>query len=164
MQNNIYKINSPVFLLRISFFLIIFLWVFGFATPIIFSNSNSTIILYPLLHKFYSGVCHQLDYKSFSLLGSHAHVCARCSGIYLGVLIFSALSIFYVKQEHIDIKFLYIGAIILLIDVLFQSMHIVPYLKISAFLTGLIFGLTVFVFFLSAVENHFLFNKTKILI
>ena len=57
-----------------------------------------------------------------------------------------------------------IGAIILLIDVLFQSMHIVPYLKISAFLTGLIFGLTVFVFFLSAVENHFLFNKTKILI
>lgn len=164
MQNNFYKINSRVFFLRIFFFLIIFLWVLGFSIPLIFSESNTSVILYPILHKFYSGVCHQLDYKSFSLFGYHVHVCVRCSGIYIGALICSTLSIFYIKQKHININFLYAGAIPLLIDILFQSVNIVPYIKNSAFLTGLIFGFTVFIFFLSAVENYLLFNKTKILI
>lgn len=149
-------------MLRISFFLIIFLWVLGFSMPFIFSNSDTSIILYPLLHKFYSGVCHQLDYKTFSSFGYHLHICARCSGIYFGALICSILSVFYIKQKHINIKFLYVGAIPLLIDVFFQSVNFVPYIINSAFVTGLIFGFTVFVFFLSTVENHFLFNKIKI--
>ena len=50
----------------------------------------------------------------------------------------------------------------MLIDVLFQSINIVPYIKISTFVTGLIFGFTVFIFFLSAIENYFLIHKTKI--
>lgn len=162
MQKYYNKIHPQIFFLRISFFLIIFLWVLGFSSPLFFSKSDSTIILYPLLHKIYSGVCHQLDYKSFSSFGYHFHVCARCSGIYIGALIGSILTLFYSNQKHLNIKYLYVGALPMLIDVLFQSINIVPYIKISTFVTGLIFGFTVFIFFLSAIENYFLIHKTKI--
>ena len=145
-----------------SFFLIIFLWVLGFSSPLIFNKSDSTIVLYPLFHKIYSGVCHQIDYKSFSSFGYHFHVCARCSGIYLGVLIGSILSLFYYNHKHLKIRYLYFAALPLIFDVLFQSMDFLPYIKISAFATGLIFGFTVFVFFLSAIENYILIPKTKI--
>ena len=50
----------------------------------------------------------------------------------------------------------------MLTDVIFQTMDIVPYIKISAFVTGLIFGFTVFAFFLSAIENSIIIHKTKI--
>jgi len=162
MKNKPYKTVSYIITLRLSFFLIILLWVFGFLSPLIFSSSDGSIILYPLFHKFYSGVCHQLELKSFSSSGYYMHVCARCSCIYIGALISSILSLLYLKQKHIHIKFLYAGSIPLLLDVIFQSMHFVPYIKTSAFFTGLIFGFTVFIFFLSAVENNILLNKTKV--
>jgi len=127
-----------------------------------FGKSDSSIIFYPLFHKIYSGVCHQIDYKTFSAFGYHFHVCARCSGIYLGVLIGSILSLFYYNHKHLKIRYLYFGAFPMLTDVIFQSMDIVPYIKISAFVTGLIFGFTVFAFFLSAIENSIIIHKTKI--
>ncbi len=162
MQEYNFHINSRTLLCRISFFFIILLWVVGFSSPLIFGNSNNSLIFYPLIHKIYSGVCHQLEYKSFSSFGYYFHVCARCSGIYIGALIFSIYSLFNFTKRHLKIRYLYFGAIPLLIDVLFQSMNIVQYIKISAFITGLIFGFTVTLFFLSAIENYLLIHKTRI--
>jgi len=160
--NNLFRHIIPHFLLlRIIFFLLILIWVFGFSLPFFIPIDQQTIILYQFFHKIYSGVCHQLEYKSISVFGYYFHVCARCSGIYIGAFIGSIISLFYLKQKHLKIKYFYIAAFPIIIDVLFQSLNISEYIKLSAFLTGIIFGFTVFIFFISAIENYFIVHKTN---
>jgi len=158
---NFRHIIQRTLIIRISLFLLILIWVFGFSFPFFSHTDQQTIILYQLLHKLYSGVCHQLEYKSISSFGYHFHVCARCSGIYIGAFLASVFSLFYLKQKHLNIKYLYIATIPIIADVLFQSLNILDYDKLSAFLTGVIFGFTVFVFFISTIENYFIIHKTN---
>lgn len=88
-------------------------------------------------------------------------VCARCAGIYLGALI-SALSILPIRQIQVNENILFITLYILFTDVLFVSIGIYDYSKSISFITGLMFGGTVYLYLINELE-HFLFtSKNKI--
>lgn len=152
---------KQILIFRISLFLLILVWVFGISFPFFFQTNEQNIILYQFLHKIYSGVCHQFEYKSISVNGTFFHVCSRCYGIYIGALLGSVLSLFYFKQKHLKIKYLYFASIPILIDVIYQSLNITDYIKISALSTGMIFGFAIVVYFISSIENYLTIQKTN---
>jgi len=51
------------------------------ATPLLWPGSGVAIASHIVL----SGLCHQMDWRSFSLDGHVMAVCHRCTGIYLGL-------------------------------------------------------------------------------
>lgn len=161
-MNKIFKYKiTQILIFRISLFLLILFWVFGISSPLFFQTNEQNIIIYQFLHKIYSGVCHQFEYKSISINGTFFHVCSRCYGIYLGAFLSSVISLFYFRQKHINIKYFYIATIPIITDVFLQSLNVYKYFKLSAFLTGMIFGFAVLVFFISSIENYFIIQKTN---
>jgi uncharacterized membrane protein len=44
------------------------------------------------LYLFFSPICHQIPERSFYIAGHQLPVCARCTGIYLGALVGSAVA------------------------------------------------------------------------
>ena len=147
--------------LRSIFFILILLWCIGFSFNAIFPGSTFGIVTFPILKRIYGTVCHQRIEKTFFLDGSRLLVCARCTGIYTGALIFSLLSIFFFKRLSFGIKLLYAAMLPIFLDVVFTTLGIYPYTKIIAFITGLFFGSVVFLYILAAIENNFVDQKTN---
>ncbi len=145
---------------RIVFFLSLMTWCFGFTFASLFPKSEA-IILYPLLKQFYSTVCHQMDYKSFELNGSHFLVCARCTGIYFGGLITSLIFLFLRAGIILKIKYLFIAASPMFVDVILYSSGVYPYSKVIALITGFLFGSVTAGIILLTVDNFLLKEKSK---
>lgn len=80
-------------------------------------------------------------------------VCARCSGIYLGALLSSLLSLVYFKQIEWNLTPLIILSVPMLADVLLVSLSVYPYSRIFSSITGILFGSIVFIYILSVIEN-----------
>ncbi len=147
--------------LRELIFTAVFIWCMGFTSQSLFSGSGFAVISYPFLKKIYGTVCHQLDVKTFSFLGHKLFVCARCTGIYLGALFMSLLSLFLFPKLKLGLNLLYASVLPVIFDVLMSSFHIYTYSKYVAFLTGLFFGSVVFIYILETVENNFGTNGIK---
>ena len=139
--------------LRAIVFLILLTWCLGFSNFFIFKDSPLSIITYPVFKQIYSNVCHQNELKSFNDLGFNLFVCARCTGIYLGCLLISFLSVFMIRRTEIGLSPLYISLLLILTDVLFVRMNIYLYSKLISFITGLVFGLVIYLYFLEIMEN-----------
>jgi len=60
------------------------------------------------LYKFYSNACHQLDDRSFHLMGHEFGVCSRCTTIYFGFLLSSIIYPFVKKLNHNDLPSIWI--------------------------------------------------------
>ncbi len=144
---------------RIFLMASLILWCLGFSFDSLFHGTVAAGITYPFLKKIFHIVCHQLDEKTFNVNGAKLFVCARCTGIYLGALIASLASLFYIKKISLNIKLLYISMIPMLIDVGATTFKIYSYSKPLAFATGLFFGSVVFVYILTAIENNFTGNS-----
>ena len=109
-----------------------------------------------MIKKVYSNVCHQESYKLIAIGGHQFLVCARCLGIYTGVLIFSFVSIFIkIIPKHI-IKLIIISFIMILADILFYTAGLYGYSKYVAFGTGLFSGSVTFIYILNEFENYLL--------
>jgi uncharacterized membrane protein len=152
------QINSKISLRLILFFMLI-VWCFGFSFESLFPNSSLAAISYPLLKHAYGEVCHQIPSKTFVIENHRLLVCARCTGIYLGALVFSFLSLFFFRKLNLGIKLLYISLVPILIDVIFSSLDIYKYSKLIAFGTGIFFGSIVFIYILTTLENNFVDKK-----
>lgn len=110
----------------------------------------------PLIKKAYSNICHQESYKLIEIRGHQFLVCARCLGIYTGVLIFSFISIFIkVIPKHI-IKLIIISFVMIFADILFYRTGLYGYSKIIAFGTGLFSGSVTFIYILNEFDNYLL--------
>ncbi len=147
--------------IRAIFFLALIIWCSGFSILVLFPNSKFTYILLPFLKRDYGTVCHQIDAKTFYINGNRLLVCARCTGIYLGALVTSFISLFIITKFNIPIKYFIIALIPMVIDVVFSSIGLYHYSKILAFSTGILFGSIVFMYILHSIENHFLYNTRE---
>ncbi len=144
-------------LIRVVLFILLLFWCIGFSLNSIFPHSAEALIFSPVLKKVYSSVCYQDEMKTFTIYGEKLFVCIRCTGIYLGALIFSFISIFY-KHIRINKKAFLIGLSAIIADVVLYSSGIFNYSKYFAFVTGFIFGSVAFLYILIILEKEF-FNK-----
>jgi uncharacterized membrane protein len=145
-----------LFLLRSSLFIAAGFWFIGIISPCIknvFLNSN-----YPFLKMMYSTVCHQNTLKSFSCNNTTLLVCARCTGIYLGVLVTSFVILFTLRVLRIKTIYLLLFSFPMLADVILYSIGFYHYNKIIASITGFLFGSVVFLYILNAIENSLIKN------
>lgn len=118
------------------------LFIAGFSV-VPLTGSPYLAVWNPLLKMFYSKICHQIPYKSFEINGFHFLVCARCTGIYLGVFLSSLLFLFINKPKlKVDLRFL-ILSVPMIIDIILYRTGIYNYSKITAFFTGLPAGFMV---------------------
>ncbi len=142
--------------LRIIIFFLILIWCLGFLSPIFFKELNYLVITYPFSKRIYSIVCHQITSKTFIINGERLLVCARCSGIYIGALFSSLISLFYSSKIIKNINLFLYSIILLTLDVFFSSAGIYHYSKLLAFLTGIFFGSVSFLYILNAIEINLL--------
>lgn len=142
---------------RVILFFILLIWCIGFSLKAIFPHSDEILIFSPLLKKFYSSICHQDDLKTFTISGEKLFVCIRCTGIYLGALAFSFISIF-LKRIRISKKLFLAGFSAIIADIIIYNSGIFDYSKYFAFVTGIFFGSVAFLYILIILETEF-FNK-----
>lgn len=77
----------------LAFYFALLIWCLGIFSPVLFNNLKIFHVLSPVLNQIYSTVCHQDNRKLISINGADFFVCARCTGIYLGILIASSIFI-----------------------------------------------------------------------
>jgi uncharacterized membrane protein len=147
------KEDIRIKILRIAIFLGLLTWCFGFSGFLLSHDSPLSIISYPVFKQLYSNVCHQNEFKIFDDVGFNIFICARCTGIYLGALFISFLSVFIRLRIVGSISWLYIALILILADVLFVSAGIYEYSKLISIITGLYLGFVICIYFLEIIEN-----------
>lgn len=146
---------------RILLFLLLAFWTAGVFYNLLIILNDQFILFYPIIKKSYSLVCHQQHEKLFKIFGVETLVCSRCTGIYLGMLITSFVSIFLpIKKEH-KIKLLLFFSLPMFADVFLTSLGIYEYNHNLALATGLFFGSAGFLYFYSAVKNLLTETQTR---
>jgi uncharacterized membrane protein len=150
--------NYKFTLFRIILFFVLLSWCIGFSLKSIFPDSAEVIIFSPVLKKIYSSVCYQDELKTFTVSGEKLFVCIRCTGIYIGALIFSFISIF-LRQNRTSKKLFLAGLSAVIADVILYSSGIFNYSKYFAFVTGFFFGSVAFLYILNILETEFFSEK-----
>lgn len=145
-------------IVRIFIFLFLAIWFYGIISPCF--NFSITNAIYPFQKQLYSTVCHQNINKTFTCNNLPFLVCARCTGIYVGALLTALIIIIYSKKFSIGIKYLIFLSVPMLLDVILLTIGVFEYNKSVSAITGLLFGSTVFLYILSAIEN-LLYCKQK---
>lgn len=111
-------------------------------TVALFANAM-TIALAPVLQSFtaelggtvyqaYSSLCHQIEARSLFWAGHPLPVCARCTGLWLGVFSFAALTRLHRWRPSTGI--LFVG--ILVLDWSLAQIGATPDFAVERFLTG----------------------------
>jgi uncharacterized membrane protein len=131
---------------------------FGPASKISPSGQNDSFPLattFFFTDKIYSLVCHQDAAKSFFFAGNKLEVCARCTGIYTGAVLFSIAALFFSRLRPRDKKWLLYSMIPMAADVILYSAGVYPYSKWIAFSTGLILGSISILYIFTGIEEYF---------
>jgi uncharacterized membrane protein len=87
--------------------------------------------------------CHQNSRKSFKIQSYVFPICSRCSGIYLGVLVFTVLNYFYQYSILLNILL----GLPLVLDGIIQYKGIKKSNNIRRVITGFLFGTTLITLF-----------------
>ena len=137
---------------RIILFLILLIWSAGIFFNYIIHIDGNLIIAYPFVDKIYSIVCHQQHDKLLHFWFGDTMVCARCTGIYTGLLLSAFIFVFYPVKNIPDIKYLFLFSFPMLADVIFYSIGVYHYSKTAAFTTGLLFGSAGFLYLYRGIK------------
>ncbi|KAA0265057.1 MAG: DUF2085 domain-containing protein [Chlorobiota bacterium] len=118
--------------------------------------SDSTVWVYPFTKALYSKICHGIGDRCFHIDGVPLHLCARCLGIYSGLLAGSLIALIARKQYSMFLSRLYLVLSFTPIAVhkVVELTGLVPYSLTAAAATGLISGFLLFLY----ISNRFLFN------
>lgn len=143
----------------ILFFLFL-IWFLGIFIEWFIKIDQHFVFALPYLQKTYSLVCHQEKNKLLLFGGIETLTCARCTGIYLGLLVSSLLVLFRLPKWKLNINILLIAAAPMIADVLLTSLNIYAYSKLIAFFTGLLLGSFGF-FYLYAGLNNLILELKK---
>lgn len=143
----------------ILFFLFL-IWFLGIFIEWFIKIDQHFVFALPYLQKTYSLVCHQEKNKLLLFDGIETLTCARCTGIYLGLLVSSLLVLFRLPKWKLHINILLIAAAPMIADVLLTSLNIYAYSKLIAFFTGLLLGSFGF-FYLYAGLNNLILELKK---
>ncbi len=137
--------------LKIFLLLLFVFWSIGiFYNTFIYLFPN-LIFFHPFINKCYSLVCHQHNEKLINIFGLPLLVCARCSGIYFGLLISAVVNVFIRNKVLITNKILLLFSLPLIIDVIRNYLKIYDYSIIVAFISGLFFGAVLFFYFYNII-------------
>lgn len=136
----------------ILFFLFL-IWFLGIFIEWFIKIDQHFVFALPYLQKTYSLVCHQEKNKLLLFGGIETLTCARCTGIYLGLLLSSLLVLFRLPKWKLSINILLIAAAPMIADVLLTSLNIYAYSKLIAFFTGLLLGSFGFFYLYAGLSN-----------
>lgn len=108
----------------------------------------------PLLYSLFAPVCHQRPERCFFLFGFPLAVCARCWGIYLGIL--AGLGLHFIRRGFSIPRPPSLGALALVslpigIDTAGNFLHFWKTGNEARFLTGIFWGMILPFFFLAGV-------------
>jgi len=108
-----------------------------------------------IVYQMFSASCHQQPERSFNLLGHKLAVCARCTGIYVGVSI-SSLAYMLLKKgqcSKTSIKWPLLAALPLAADWLGQHLGIWTGWNTLRFATGLLLGIAIPAYIIPKTTN-----------
>jgi len=125
----------PLYLLALAIWFTLIL-----VAPLLASRPSTEPFSRPIYFVF-SAACHQRPERSFHLWGRPLAVCARCTSIYLGILIGSALYPLLGSPPVPKLRLLFIAAAPLLLDGFSQLMGLRSSTNTARGVTGLIFGI-----------------------
>jgi uncharacterized membrane protein len=110
------------------------------AAPLLASHSCHTVV--SVLYGLFSGICHQIPERSFSLCGYPLPVCHRCCGIYAGLFLGCFVVPRTLHRHAPTRRFLVLAAMIALgADALAPAAGLWNSSIFSRFSTGLAFGM-----------------------
>ncbi len=155
------QINKLSLLYRIFITLLIFLFVASIFFEIVIHTIPQAAYLFPFVKKGFSLICHQNDEKIISLFGFHSLVCARCTGIYLGMFLISIYTMIRPIIKTAGYKLFIIFTAPMIADVIFVNMKLYHYSKISAIITGLLFGSILFVYLYNGLNLLIIENRIR---
>ncbi len=122
-----------------------FVWLLLiFLAPLLSHPGAGSENLSSYLYLFFSKVCHQQDDRSFHLFEYKLGVCSRCVWIYAGFFLGTVIYRIKYKVNNINPPaiWLLIASVMLLIsDVIFESLGVFSNTFFSRSLTGFIIGL-----------------------
>jgi uncharacterized membrane protein len=144
---------------KLLLFLAILVWCLGIFSEWLLPINNNILFAIPFLKNSFSLVCHQLRDRLITSNNCETLVCARCTGIYLGLLLSSFVMLFIHLKISLHIKYFFIAAMPLVSDVIFYSINIYQYSRTIAFCTGLLFGSIGFLYLYNVLNQ--LFNEMK---
>ncbi len=146
---------------RILFFFVLLFWCVGIFSEAFIYIYDSTVYLLPFIKGTYSIVCHQDTNKIIHFCGCESFVCARCVGIYIGLLCIAAISIFHKEIKIIGLRNLLLISLPMILDVFFSSIGFYKYSKYVAFITGFLFGSAVFSYFYNGLNDLLIELQTR---
>lgn len=129
------------------------IWCAGIFIEWFITLDEHFVILLPFLQNTYSLVCHQEKLKLISMGTSETLTCARCTGIYIGLYIVSIVYLFFVPKIELRIKYLFVAALPMIVDVALTTLKIYQYTKTAAFITGFLLGSTGFLYLCNGLKN-----------
>jgi len=131
------KVYFTFFTLSLIWLLLIFL------APLFAALGGVFEIISSYMYLFFSKVCHQSEARSFHLFEHMLGVCSRCVWIYIGFFIGTSFYPLKYKLNNTDLPsllYLFIAAIILLLDVMLDTIGIIPNTFFSRAVTGILMG------------------------
>jgi uncharacterized membrane protein len=143
--------------LRFFLFIIIAFWFAGIWGEYLPNIFPSLFPVLPILEHNYSIVCHGEPEKLIRISGYTSYTCARCTGIYLGALIISFISIFGLNLK-ISLKLLILSSLPIFLDIILYSIGVYSYKHPVSLATGLFLGSIGFLY----IQNCILELLTKV--
>ncbi len=134
-------------------FSIVFVWVFIILLAPFAAANNLQSVSNPI-YSFFSYLCHQMPERSFHLESHAFAVCARCFGVYFGLLAGFAAYPFFFKLENTEPLprfWLFLSLVPISIDFLLGVFGIWENTHWSRFITGMILGIACAVFIIPAI-------------
>lgn len=162
-QNALPQIRRRAFFVWAWFSILAAVWAFmialapAAAAHEFFSLSNP-------LYNFFGFLCHQNPARSIDLVGHPLAVCARCFGVYAGLLLgFVAYPLVrsIEEVEPLPRVWLFLAIIPVAIDWLLGVFDIWANTPVSRFLTGAILGAACAVYIVPALVEIFGFSMSK---
>jgi len=133
--------NKKIYLIFLS---VSFVWtLLIYMAPVLSTAGSFLATISDFIYIFYSKTCHQIDERSFHLIGAKVAVCSRCSSVYSGFLLSVVLYPFVKGINSLKMPplwFLIAASVFMVLDVFLDIGGIFSNTFISRAITGGIIG------------------------
>jgi uncharacterized membrane protein len=104
--------------------------------------------LYDNIFNLFSGICHQIPERSFFIFGYQMPLCARCTGIFLGSILFLML---FKRSSKKNLVFFLLLILPMGLNIFFEKYLGWESYNIWRFITGLLYAYAIPVILLSSI-------------
>ncbi len=142
---------------------VVAVWVFAILLAPLAKADGFENLATPI-YKFFGFICHQMDSRSFHVENHQFAVCARCFGVYFGLLFGFLIYPFFRKIDEIEPLprfWLFLAMIPIGIDWSLGAFGIWENTHLSRFITGLILGAACAIYIVPALVEIFRLLKRK---